>query len=147
MPESTRTTTTQSQTKQWIIRLAACGCLLALVGRSVSLLLAQDKAAAVPATIVVEKDITYATIDGRELHLDLARPKTGDGPFPAVLCVHGGGWAAGDKTSMHQPMQNLAQQGYVAACVQYRLAPGARFPSQIQDVKAAVRYLRSHAKE
>ena len=86
-------------------------------------------------------------MEGKPLLLDLARPKTGAGPFPVVLCIHGGGWRMGDKSEFLGALFSLAEQGYVAASVNYRFAPADRFPAQIQDVKTAVRYLRSRAKE
>ena len=104
-------------------------------------------AAQPPSSIIFEKDLVYAKVGETELHLDLARPKQGKGPFPVVICVHGGGWKAGSKDQFLQAMYSLSQQGYVAASVQYRFAPKDRFPSQIDDVKTAVRYLRSRAKE
>ena len=100
-----------------------------------------------PSSILFEKDIAYTNVAGKPLLLDLARPKTGTGPFPAILCIHGGGWRAGDKKEFLGAVFSLAQQGYVAATVNYRLVPDNHFPSQIQDVKTAVRYLRSRARE
>ncbi len=100
-----------------------------------------------PDSIFFDKDIAYTRIDGKPLLLDLARPKTGAGPFPAIVCIHGGGWRAGDKSEFHGALFSLAQQGYVAATVNYRLAPEAHFPSQIQEVKTAIRYLKSRATE
>ena len=48
--------------------------------------------------VVFEKDIEYANPDGQHLKIDMARPKGVDGPFPAVLCIHGGGFRAGSRT-------------------------------------------------
>jgi acetyl esterase/lipase len=100
-----------------------------------------------PSSILFETDIAYTNVEGKPLLLDLARPKTGTGPFPGILCIHGGGWRAGDKKEFLGAVFALAQQGYVAATVNYRLVPDNHFPSQIQDVKTAVRYLRSRAGE
>jgi acetyl esterase/lipase len=83
----------------------------------------------------------------RDLKLDLASPVRGDGPFPAVVCIHGGAWQAGKREDMEFFARYLAEQGYVAATVSYRLAPAHLWPAQIEDVKCAVRYLRAHAKE
>jgi acetyl esterase/lipase len=105
------------------------------------------KAGQTPSNVVLQKDVVYRTVDGKTLKMDIAGPKAGEGPFPAVLCIHGGGWRAGDKGEYTQALYGLSQQGYVAATVQYRLAPQSAFPAQIHDVKAAVCYLRSHAKE
>lgn len=100
-----------------------------------------------PATVNFEKDICYGITPVQSLYMDIARPKEGKGPFPAVVCIHGGGWAAGNKKDMLPCVFGLAQQGFVAASVQYRLVPAGHFPDQVSDVKAAVRYLRAHAGE
>mgnify|MGYP000889894505 FL=1 len=92
-------------------------------------------------------DITYTKVGDTELKLDLARPAEGDGPFPAVVAIHGGGWRAGNKSHMRPFLLELAKRGYVAISPQYRFAPQDRFPAQIHDVKASVRWLRAHASE
>ena len=93
----------------------------------------------------VERDLVYGKGGGEELRLDLAMPGEGDGPFPAVVCLHGGGWRSGNRQQLGQTIEALAGRGYVAVTVSYRLAPGARFPAQIEDCKAAVRWLRANA--
>jgi acetyl esterase/lipase len=97
--------------------------------------------------IAIERDITYTKAAGRELKLDLARPTEGDGPFPVVLVIHGGGWRAGDKADNHPALMEFARRGYVAVSPQYRLAPKDPFPAQVHDVKAAVRWIKGHAKD
>ncbi len=93
----------------------------------------------------ITRDIVYATVDGVDLRLDMARPSSGPGPFPAVLHFHGGGWQAGGKSHGHQRIIKLAQSGYVAVSVGYRFAPQYKWPDQVLDAKAAVRFLRLHA--
>jgi acetyl esterase/lipase len=66
-------------------------------------------------------------------------------PVPAVLCIHGGGFRAGKRDSYDALCVHLAQQGYVALTVSYRLAPKYRFPAAVHDVKAAVRWVRANA--
>jgi acetyl esterase/lipase len=95
--------------------------------------------------IVVENDIEYANPDNQHLQVNLARPAQGDGPFPTVLCIHGGGFRAGTRDSYDGLIRQLAERGYVAATVTYRLAPKYPFPAAIYDVKAAVRWLRANA--
>jgi acetyl esterase/lipase len=92
-------------------------------------------------------DITYATVDGQELKLDIASPKGLARPTPAIVVIHGGGWMYGRRQEMAPVARQLAAHGYVAATISYRLIPKYRFPAQIEDVKAAVRYLRAHAGE
>ena len=94
-----------------------------------------------------EKDVIYGKTSGVELKMDLARPTTGNGPFPCVVCIHGGGWRAGNKSGYDGLIQALAKEGYVAATVEYRFCPQFKFPAQVEDVKCAVRYLRAHAVE
>jgi acetyl esterase/lipase len=82
-----------------------------------------------------------------DLTLDLAMPADGNGPFPAVVCIHGGGWVEGDRKQMAQTIHALARRGYVAVSPDYRLAPHDRFPAAIEDCKAAVRWLRANARQ
>src|SRR5262249_2504217 len=72
------------------------------------------------------------------------RPKTGDGPFPTVICIHGGGFRAGSREGYNNLSIKLAQNGYVAMTISYRLAPKFQFPAAIYDTKAAVRWARAH---
>jgi len=92
------------------------------------------------------RDVTYARYDDRTLEMDIYRPKGEWGALPAVVCIHGGGWAKGDRTSHAKIAQALAARGYVAATISYRLSGEAPFPAQIHDCKAAVRFLRANAK-
>lgn len=106
----------------------------------------------------VEKNITYATVNGVNLQLDLAVPKEG-GPFPAVVCLHGGGWRAGSRRELSSPtrgrdgrpgpsfIEAVAAHGYAVVSVTYRLAPEHQFPAPIEDAKTAVRFLRANAKK
>jgi acetyl esterase/lipase len=103
--------------------------------------------AAEKVEVEYKPDVTYATVDGEELQLDLASPKGLDQAVPAVVVIHGGGWMGGKRQDMTALAKILAEHGYVAATVSYRLAPKHRFPAQVEDVKAAVRYLRAHADE
>lgn len=96
-------------------------------------------------TVIREDGIEYSNPDGAHLQLNLVRPKTGDGPFPAVLCIHGGGFRAGKRESYDALCNKLAERGYVAATITYRLAPAHKFPAAVHDTKAAVRWLRANA--
>ena len=92
-------------------------------------------------------DLTYAQYGDRTLEMDVYRPKGAWGELPAIVCIHGGGWAKGNRTSHAKIAQALAARGYVAATISYRLSGEAPFPAAIQDCKAAVRFLRANAKE
>jgi acetyl esterase/lipase len=116
-------------------------CLLTATGHA-----QQPPKVAVPDGVAFERDVEYANPDGQHLKLNLARPKTGDGPFPAVVCIHGGGFRAGSREGYNGTILKLAQNGYVAVTVSYRLAPKYKFPAAVQDTKAAVRWVRANAK-
>lgn len=100
----------------------------------------------VPASVVFDKGIEFANPDGQHLLLNLARPKAGTGPFPAVVCIHGGGFSGGHRDKYNPLIVQLADRGYVAATISYRLAPQYQFPAAIYDTKAAIRWLRANAK-
>jgi acetyl esterase/lipase len=126
------------------IRLALIVLLGLLVSRSAQA--QQTKAELkVPNAVIFETGIEYANPDGQHLMLNLARPKTGKKPFPAVLCIHGGGFRAGTREGYDRLIIQLAERGYVAATVSYRLAPKYQFPAAVHDVKAAVRWLRANS--
>jgi acetyl esterase/lipase len=97
--------------------------------------------------IPIEKDIVYATVDGVDLHLDIARPREGEGPFPLVVFLHGGGFTAGDKANNHGHIRRMAAAGFVGTTVQYRFAPKYPMPAQAEDAQCAIRFLRSRASE
>ncbi len=89
--------------------------------------------------------LTYARYGERELQLDLFRPRTRAGALPAIVCIHGGGWSRGDRSSMRPLAQALAARGFVTVTISYRLSGEAKFPAALHDAKAAVRWLRAHA--
>jgi len=97
------------------------------------------------AEIVFEQGIEYTNRDDQHLQLNLARPAKQSALSPAVLCVHGGGFRAGNRDRWNKLCQQLAERGYVAATASYRLAPKFQFPAPVHDVKAAVRWLRANA--
>lgn len=114
------------------------------------------------ATTKTIADVTYATVGGEKLQLDLVLPTT-PGPHPTIICFHGGGWVIGNRKDLTYPniwhpggrdgnkdltiLQKMAQRGYAAVTVSYRLAPTHKFPAQIEDAKTAVRFLRTNAKK
>ena len=90
----------------------------------------------------VVKDVTYAHVDGRPLLLDLHFPERVAGST-LIVWVHGGQWRSGSKADM--PLARLVKAGYSVASVNYRLSTEAKFPAQIHDLKAAIRFLRKIA--
>ncbi|HJZ53854.1 MAG TPA: alpha/beta hydrolase [Gemmataceae bacterium] len=103
------------------------------------------KGPVVPDDVTFEAGIEYTNPDGQHLQLNMARPKAGDGPFPAVVCIHGGGFRAGTREGYDVQCIRLAQRGYVAMTITYRLAPKFPFPAAVHDCKAAVRWARANA--
>lgn len=97
------------------------------------------------AGILVERDLVYGKGGAVDLKLDLAMPKEGAGPFPAIVFLHGEGWRAGNRRQMHHFIEGVARMGWVGVTVEYRLVPAARFPAQVEDCKAAVRWMRANA--
>lgn len=91
-----------------------------------------------------EPDLVYTSTAGYELKLDLAVPP-GAGPFPAVVCLHGGGWVSGDRKQLTRTLGVLSRRGYVVIAPDYRLAPKHRFPACLEDCKAALAWLRTNA--
>ncbi len=118
---------------------------LALLSFLVLAAFVKKQAQAPPPNIALETNLVFGTGGQQPLHLDLARPKQGSGPFPALVLVHGGGWIGGDKESLRPFLYSLAQQGIVCISIEYRFAPKYRFPAQVEDVKCAVRWLRANA--
>jgi acetyl esterase/lipase len=88
------------------------------------------------------ENIEYAKIDDLPLKLDLYLPQNRQ-IGPLIVWIHGGAWRSGSKNEM--PLSKCLAEGYAAASVEYRLSTVARFPAQIHDIKAALRFLRARA--
>jgi acetyl esterase/lipase len=92
-------------------------------------------------------DIAYAD-SSQAQKLDLYLPEEGDGPFPVVVHIHGGAFAIGDKRDIHlMSVLRGLERGYAVASVNYRLSGEATFPAGLQDVKAAIRWLRANSEQ
>src|SRR5437764_13373091 len=100
-------------------------------------------AGATQGGVTVKQDVTYRTVDGEQLGLDVYQPATKGQNRPAVVVVHGGGWTQGDKALFSQQSNQLAQRGFVAFSINYRLAPAHPYPAAVQDVEAAVAWVRT----
>jgi acetyl esterase/lipase len=119
-----------------------------------ALLLCVLSTSAAAGEIAVEKDIVYGKGGDVDLKLDLARPKEGNGPFPAIVFVHGGGWMGGSRGMHRDDIESAARRGYVAVTIEYRHTdpdknnenkPRNPWPAQIEDAKCAVRWVRANA--
>jgi acetyl esterase/lipase len=120
---------------------SSCSCLALalLVAQAEGLLQAR---AAVPDGVQTIKDVEYIPGGHERQRLDVYLPAQGTN-WPLVVWVHGGAWLAGSKDS--PPALRLLSQGYAVASINYRLSRHAIFPAQIQDCKAAIRWLRANA--
>src|ERR1700746_1376226 len=100
---------------------------------------------ALPAFAVDQKEIEYANRNGKPLLLDLNVPD-GRGPFAAAILVHGGGFDQGSKSQDVGPLfQPLADAGFAWFSIDYRLAPEAKLPDAVEDVRDAIRWVRGNA--
>lgn len=98
-----------------------------------------------PNGIKAYRDLTYVKVDGKSLLLDVYAPEKSEKRLPLIVWVHGGGWRAGSKNRC--PALPYLSKGYVVASINYRLSQEAIYPAQIQDCKAAIRWLRANAKQ
>ena len=97
------------------------------------------------AAPTVKADIQYATAaTGEPLRLDLFTPESGVGA-PLIVWVHGGAWENGNKSAM--PLAPVIERGFAVASLDFSPASKARFPGQVHEIKAAIRFLRAEAKQ
>ena len=102
---------------------------------------------AVAARFEIEvRDLAYQHRDGAPLLARLYRP-IGAGPFPALIDVHGGAWASGDRLNNAPLDEALAKSGIVVLAIDFRMPPLWRYPASIADVNLATRWLKAHAQE
>jgi acetyl esterase/lipase len=118
---------------------------IALVAALVTMALWLEPAAA-ESEVDISTGVAYCQRDAGPLKADIYLPK-GVGPFPGMLVVHGGAWAMGTREQLAGAALFLAEHGYTAVSIEYRLAPQDKWPAQIYDCAAAVRWMRAHASE
>jgi acetyl esterase/lipase len=118
--------------------------VLGLLAVGVGILRATPPAALAEEAYDAVPDQVYVERPSGPLKADVYVPH-GDGPFPAMLVVNGGAWATGTKAQLAGVAQALAKHGYTTAAISYRLAPQDKFPAQVYDCQAAVRWLRANA--
>ena len=102
------------------------------------------KLPAVPEGVTPHRDLAYVEKGHERNKLDMYLPKS-DKPTPLVVWIHGGAWQTGSKNAC--PALFLTEKGYAVASINYRLSQHAIFPAQIEDSKAAIRWLRANAKK
>lgn len=102
-----------------------------------------------------ESGVVYRSRSGFDLKMDIAVPETGTGPWPAVVFIFGGGFASGDRQNWLYAMSGATRKGYVAVSIDYSLTSRKgpdyktlfQFPTQVHDVKSAIRWLRKNGRE
>ncbi|MFD2161195.1 alpha/beta hydrolase fold domain-containing protein [Paradesertivirga mongoliensis] len=100
------------------------------------------------ATVKVKTGLVYQKVNGRRLELDVFFPKErSKSGYPAVLMIHGGGWRSGDRSHNTPTAKVLAENGYVAVSVEYRLSTEATYPAAVHDLKTAIRWIRANARK
>lgn len=98
-----------------------------------------------PPSVEILSDLTYREIDGHRLALDLYRPRSGSGPFPVILFVHGERPRGTNKTAYRRLAALVADRGFAAAAIQYRNVRETAYPGALDDLRSAVRWLRENA--
>ena len=125
------------------------GCVVAL-GQVVAQESRQNRPARDWSGFKVTKDIAYAGTDHERQTLDLALPlkRTNDKPLPVIAYIHGGAWRAGSKNGGLNRLHDYLKTGqYAGVTIGYRLSQHAKWPAQIHDCKAAIRWIRANAKK
>ena len=100
-------------------------------------------AAAQPQGVQVLRNLPYVANGHERNRLDIYLPEKPTGRLPLVVWIHGGGWEAGSKEDC--PAVPLIAKGYAVASINYRFSQHALFPAQVEDCKAAIRWLRANA--
>jgi acetyl esterase/lipase len=123
----------------------SCVASLTLLFALASVATAQPERSSLPEGAKVHRDLKYVK-DGHERNkLDLYLPEKADTPLPVIVWIHGGAWMGGSKDGGGSALP-FAGKGYAVASMNYRLSQHAVFPAQIEDCKAAIRWLRANAK-
>jgi acetyl esterase/lipase len=98
-----------------------------------------------PGRVTIENDVVFGKGGGRDLKCDIYHPPNTATSRPGLLLIHGGGWRTGDRSQLRYYGIQLARYGFVGVACEYRLTGEALWPAQIQDVKAALRWMRANA--
>ena len=105
-----------------------------------------DSPVKLPPGMKMERDISYVPNGDEAQKLDLYLPeKPAEHPLPLIVHIHGGGWMGGNKFPC--PVVGMVGKGYAVASVEYRFSQKAKFPAQIQDCQAAIRWLRANSQQ
>lgn len=102
-----------------------------------------ESAAPVPviSSYTLTRDVVVSPVDWPKTLLADVYTPSGSGPFPSVLLIHGGAWKRGDRAQVKSLAERIAKRGYLVVNTTYRLVPDWIFPSQLQDVQQAARWM------
>ena len=98
-----------------------------------------------PSNVKEGKNIVYAKVGERKLHLDIFYPSDKGKIFPGIVLLHGGGWSSGNRELLIPMAEKLASEGYVTVSIEYRLSTEALYPAAVYDIKASIRWMRANA--
>ncbi len=101
----------------------------------------------IPVKYEVTPNVVYGTANGRELRLDLYRPRDASSPTPVVMFIHGGGWVAGSKEQAVLWLLPYLEMGWAAVNVEYRLAEVSLAPAAVEDCRCALHWVGRNAKK
>jgi acetyl esterase/lipase len=90
------------------------------------------------------EELVYRVVDRRELKALIFRP-AGEGPWPALVCMHGGAWITGDRKQPSYMAEKLAARGIVVMSIDFRMAPRNMYPTSLRDANYAIRWLKANA--
>ncbi|MBR2068020.1 MAG: alpha/beta hydrolase, partial [Solobacterium sp.] len=105
----------------------------------------RDAGLVTPENIQRIDDLYYGNY--QEQILDVYKPKDAIGKLPIIVSVHGGGWVYGDKERYQYYCMDLASRGFAVINFSYRLAPQAKWPSQLEDTNLVFHWIKNHSKE
>ena len=94
--------------------------------------------------VTIQDDVVIGKGGNRDLLADLFFPPENNSKKPAIIIIHGGGWMEGDKTQLRGHGILLSRLGFVCLCASYRLSQEAKWPSHLEDIKCAIRYLKAN---
>ena len=101
-----------------------------------------------PPSVKADKDITYTTVNGTTVKLDVFYPKKAKAKsLSAIMIIHGGGWRSGNRTQHYPLAQRLAEKGYVCITPAYRLSTDALYPAAVEDLSVALKWIKANARK
>ncbi|MDR9415408.1 MAG: alpha/beta hydrolase [Gracilimonas sp.] len=96
--------------------------------------------------INIQRNLVYKSTDNRVLRLDVFTSQLREeNTRPTVLLIHGGGWISGNKSLLHPLAKEIADHGFAAIAIEYRLSLEAQYPAAVQDIKTAIKWIKDHA--